>query len=118
MTIAEGQDFEIRQGDKLPIDFTITEADGETARDVTGASFSWSVAKTRGAAALIEKDDDSGGGIVAIDLTIGRIRINLLAVDTEDLEGAYLHELVMTLDSLGPVTVAVGTLYVRHSIFK
>lgn len=112
---AIGQNFIMSAGDTVAVDFTLTEADGVTPLDLTGASVKWRLARAVAGPALVSKDLSSG--IVVTDAPGGLLTVTLLPDDTAELGGGrYYHEAEVT-DAIADVsTVAVGTAVIRKAL--
>ena len=102
-------DFDYHAGDNKPIDFTLTEADGVTPIDLTGATLRWGLfVRLTDAQALLSKAT-GGSGITVTDAAQGKLRIAMAKVDTVGLAGRYEHELELVESGGADETMATGT---------
>lgn len=99
------------------INVFVKQANGTTAQDVTGWSFSWMLKKRAAdldASAVLTKT--TGAGITIIDAAAGHVRIAIAKADTDGTvqSKTYVHELKRT-DSGFNVPVVNGLAVLRRS---
>jgi hypothetical protein len=101
------QNFSMTEGDTLTLSFSLYEADGTTALNLTGVTVRWKLARSVTSAVLISKTN--GDGItVGSPATGGTLTVELAALDTHGLYGRYYHEMEVTDLSSNVSTVATG----------
>ena len=110
MTI-ENQDITVYQGDVVPVIFTITDSNNAVV-DITAATFTWGLFKLATETPYVTKT--LGSGLALSDAPNGKVQLNLVAVDTRDIQGDWRHELSMTLGGVIEI-VATGLLTVKVS---
>ena len=99
--VKKDQDFEMVSGDNHDVKFDIDT-------NVTGFSFKWRLARTKGAADAITKSV----AVTEIEITDagnGLIEVHLVPADTDALAGNYYHELEGVDSGSKKVTLAFGT---------
>ena len=110
-------DFDYHAGDNKPIDFTLTEADGVTPIDLTGATLRWGLfVRLTDAQAILSKA--TGNGITITGAAQGKIRIAMAKVDTVGLAGRYEHELELVESGGADETMATGTVTIPATGLK
>ena len=97
------QDFAIYIGNTRNLDISVVDDDGD-AKNITGATITWTLERRAGETPLITKTVDSG--ITIIDGAGGVFRVALSTTDTDGLAaGTHYHEAEVTLGSdVGHVT--------------
>lgn len=109
---AENQNFTMRSGDSLVIEFTVD--DGTDPRDITGLEVWWWASPLNQAGQFsstpkIQKDNVGTGGLAITDGLNGVFQVTLSNADSNALQGEFYHE-AQVRDLLGDIyTVAVGT---------
>ena len=126
MTV-ENNDFSLRRGKSKDLQFTITD-DGTatgTAKDLTGATITWSMAKTVNNTALLTKTSASASEVSITSPSSGGICV--VHIDPADTINAttfpasedgvdYYHETVV-VDSAGDeTTISTGTITFKESL--
>lgn len=108
---SDHQNAQLYAGDAAELAIEITDEEGE-ALDLSGASLSWTLARSPFAESnVISKA--SGNGILVDGSTA---TVSLSGAETADLLGDYWHQLVVTDAQGNPSTVATGVLTVRKRI--
>lgn len=108
-----GQNIEVYQGETKKVAVTVTDADG-AALDLTGLDAEWRLTSMRDEVPLVAKT--VGAGITFTDAAAGKLEVELGAVDTDQAEGVYRHELRLSGADYA-ATVLAGVVTVRDSIF-
>lgn len=112
-----GQNFEIRTGDDLDLDFTATDSDTGNALDITSATLRWRMADSPYSSVRISKSSTAGSSEVAIvDSTAGQYTVKLRVGDLSGLSGVFYHEAEI-VDSEGvDIISTIGHVTVRRSL--
>ncbi|MGE0724208.1 MAG: hypothetical protein AB7O45_07525 [Alphaproteobacteria bacterium] len=113
------QAVEMDQGQALDLVVDVTDDDGN-AVDITGATITWRLARSKWSTTVLLTKDSAAGGSpseVSLDPTdSNRFRVHLAPGDTADKAGDYWHE-GRVIDADGrPTFVVVGNLYVRPTL--
>lgn len=90
------RDFEMVGGDTFRLRGTVYEEDGETIRDITDDDAIFVITKNEGSGPRLVEKTLSGGGIEKVDAVNGRLDVVITPKDTENLSGAFYHELKVT----------------------
>jgi hypothetical protein len=112
------QNVTMYSGDSRVLAFTITEANGTTPINLTGAVVAWACARklSGGFSTTPTLSKEIGAGITIIAAIAGTLEVALAPADTASLVGRYYHELQVT-DAAGNVsTVATGTLTITKDL--
>lgn len=107
------QDFSIREGEDAVVAITITDENG-TPIDLTNYTLKWQAARSRKQVTpLIEKTDDTGGGLVVTDALNGELDLVLDSIDTEGIVGSLYHEMAIldVDDKLKVVLTGIMTVF-------
>ncbi len=119
MALGAEHNFEMHRGDDKEITFTVVEEDLVTPVDITGATFTWVLARKDADStipsgpALVTKTESSG--VVVVDAPTGKVRVDLGPGDTTGLvPGEYYQECEMVLTKTS--TVLYGAVTVRKDI--
>ncbi len=110
MAAALNQDFTMFQGDVATVEFTVRDAAGAVV-NITGAAITWAFAKKLKVPLLVTKS--VGSGVTIVDAPNGRVDVALVLGDTNTLDGAFEHELVVNGQ-----TVSSGVMTVEASTVK
>lgn len=109
----ENQDISMYAGESLEIEILVTN-DAGAAKDLTGATIAWKLARGPGSTAMVSKS--TGAGIAITNAASGIFTVSLSPADTESLHGRYYHEARVT-DSGGKESViTVGTVLIQKSM--
>lgn len=114
-------DFAMHSGDNRLLVVTVKD-ENDVLIDITAAAFTWALSKAdpnnppipapKGAAVVTKT---VGSGITITDGPNGVLEVQILPADTETIDGAYYHELQMTLG--GAVsTVAFGNVTIYKDL--
>lgn len=115
------QDVEMYSGDTRTLNFTVTEADGVTAIDLSGISaIKWQCSKklSSGFASVATLSKALGTGVTVTDALAGKLQVALSPIDTYALSGRFYHELELTDGGGNVSTVAVGTLTILKDLIN
>lgn len=105
------QDITLYQGDVVPILFQITD-DADAAIDISAATFIWGLFKVPTEIATVTKA--VGTGLTVTDGPAGKVTLQMLAPDTNAIQGDWQFELSMTLGGVTEI-VATGTMTILNS---
>lgn len=108
---ADHQDAEFYAGDAAELAIELTDEEG-AALDLSGASLSWTLARSPFAESSV-LSKTSGDGIAVEGSTA---TVSLTGAETAGLLGDYWHQLVVTDAQGNPSTVATGIITVRKRI--
>lgn len=103
--MATKTDFSFFSGDTQTLKITVNDgATPPVAKDLTGATITWGLAKRQGKAPFLTKT--IGSGITVTDAVNGELEVAIDPADTADVKGgSYYHELEIT-DSIGNIATA------------
>jgi len=102
MLMATKQDLAAKayfSGDTLRITFTVNNDDGN-AKDLTGATVTWALAKKQGSTPLVTKT------ATLVTPASGVCRVDIAPADTADINGSLYHELQVE-DAAGDVSTVI-----------
>jgi len=104
--------IEFISGDSQKLIITVQDADNApAAKNLTGATITWALARSRGSAPLITKT--VGSGITVTDAANGALEVAIAPADTATIDGVHYHELEV-VDSAGNKSTAVYGLVIIH----
>lgn len=101
-------------GDSLEITIDVDEPDG-SVKDLTGASVAWGVARDPGDGTVLT-GATTGVSVSITDAANGEVTVTVDAGVTDDLAGAYVHELEVTDVASDQDTVMRGAFKVDRDI--
>jgi len=111
------QDFKIQEGDDIIIEDEVTKSDG-TARDLSGHSVKFVLAKNSGATPEVTYTD-SDSAVSITDAANGLLEVELASADTDGLAeydpAELYYEIEVTNQSNEDYTVTVGTITIEPS---
>lgn len=123
MTARVNSVFDIFQGNRKSLEFTIEENSGGTlsAKNLTDLRLTWALARgdtsQYSATAILFKDSDEAGEFTIVDLAGGIARVELYTADTSTLSPAtYYWELELHDTSGNSEVVARGTMRVLLNV--
>jgi hypothetical protein len=94
---AVNQDIELWEDNDAELDVALVQADGVTAMDLTGMRIFWALANAYDRSDVRIQKSSTEGGIQAVDLVGGTLKVLLDAADTLGLSGQpWYHELTLS----------------------
>lgn len=109
-------DLDIVSGDSARLELTVIRPDLYVPLDLWGADVYWKLAIDRSSPAAIEKSS-LNNGIEIINLLDGRVDVLLSPVETEPLNGDYIHELKVIQNGY-VITAVYGHVYIKHNLIE
>jgi len=110
------QDFKMIQGEDKVLEITVVDENG-SAKAITGATITWSLARAVDDTPLITKST-GGSGISITDGNNGVFQVTIGDTDTNDMNGAYIHEAEVVDTSGRKNTVLFGTIQIQKSLIR
>lgn len=104
------------QGEDKTLEITVVGENG-SAKNITGATITWVLAKTVGDTALVTKST-GGSGISITDAVNGVFQVTLDGSDTTNYSGVYHHEAEVEDTSGNKNTVTVGSIHIKQSAIR
>lgn len=115
MAAAHGQDFTTYAGDAAFPQFTVLGANGQPIPITTVQEIVWTAQRSLDVAPVVSKLLTTGGIVLINSGVTGQFQVRILAPDTEDLTGFYIHEAVITDANGFPTTVSLGRMQVGRA---
>jgi hypothetical protein len=117
MTAPAVQNFTVTRGDNLALEIAVVDDASGAAKDISGASVRWWLAKTVNGPKLVEKTTADGSAAITNGAG-GLVAFELVPADTAGLAGDYVHEAEL-VDTAGKVaTVTRGAVTVAPDLVR
>lgn len=122
--VVRNQTTEIYQGNTRILQFSVKDEDGTSAKDLTGYTATFCVARTNDEGVPLKKSPvidhsttDASPQLIITDEPNGVVEFTFAAADTSNLAaGEYYFELEVTDAAFGTLVVATGTLTVYTNV--